>query len=368
MKYDYLIVGAGLSGCMFAYLMHLRGKKCLILEKRDVIGGNVYCEEIEGIEVHKYGAHIFRTNDKKVWDMLNKICEFNNFINSPIAYYKGKVYNLPFNMNTFSKIWEDVITPEDAKKHIEKEKFNGQPKNLEEHAMSLVGKTIYEILIKGYTEKQWGKKCKDLPIDIMKRIPLRFTYNNNYFNQEYQGIPKKGYNYLFNKLIEGNDIILNECYNKDKYKGIAKKIVYTGALDEYFNYCYGELEYRSLRFENKILNINNYQGNAVVNYTDINIPYTRIIEHKHFQFGNQPKTVITFEYPEHWDISKEKYYPINDMKNNLLYNKYLDLAKNENLILCGRLAEYKYYDMDDVIHSVLKLVEKEELEWQMNKI
>lgn len=360
MKYDYLIVGAGLSGCMFAYLMHQKGKKCLILDKRDVIGGNVYCDEIEGIEVHKYGAHIFRTDDKKVWEMLNNIVEFNNFINSPIAYYKGEIYNLPFNMNTFNKMWNDVIKPQDAINHIEKEKFKGEPKNLEEKAMSLVGKTIYEKLIKGYTEKQWGKSCKDLPADIIRRIPLRFTYNNNYFNQEYQGIPKKGYNYLFEKLIEGNDIILNEAYDKEKYQGIAKKILYTGALDEYFDYFYGELEYRSLRFETKVLDMENYQGNAVVNYTDVEIPYTRVIEHKHFQFGKQPKTVITYEYPEKWDRTKEKYYPINNERNEKIYNKYLKLAKKEeNLLLCGRLAEYKYYDMDDIIHSVMKLVELE---------
>ena len=309
-KYDYLIVGAGLTGCMFAYLMKQQNKKCLIIDKRDVIGGNVYCDNIEGIEVHKYGAHIFRTDDKKVWDMLNDICEFNHFINSPIANYKGEIYNLPFNMNTFSKMWNDVITPDDAKRHIEEEQFKGEPTNLEEKALSLVGKTIYDKLIKGYTEKQWGRDCKDLPADTIRRLPLRFTYNNNYFNQEYQGIPKKGYNYLFKKLVEGCDVILNEPYNKEKYKGVAKKLVYTGALDEYFDYCYGELEYRSLRFENKILDIDNYQGNAVVNYTDRDTPYTRIIEHKHFQFGKQPKTVITYEYPEEWDRTKEKYYSI----------------------------------------------------------
>ena len=360
MKYDYLIVGAGLAGCMFAYLMTKKGKKCLIIEKRNVIGGNVYCEIIEGIEVHKYGAHIFRTDDKEVWKMLNEITEFNNFINSPIANYYGQIYNLPFNMNTFREIWQDAITPETARRHIEEEKFKGTPTNLEEHAISLVGKTIYEKLIKGYTEKQWGKECKDLPIDIMKRIPLRFTYNNNYFNQEYQGIPKKGYNHIFKKLVEGCDIILNEAYDKEKYGGIANKVLYTGALDEYFDYCYGELEWRSLRFEHKVLDTDNYQGNAVVNYTDSETPYTRVIEHKHFQFGNQPKTVITYEYPEKWDRSKEKYYPINDDANNKLYNKYLELAKKEkNLLLCGRLAEYKYYDMDDIIHSVVNLVQKE---------
>ena len=360
MKYDYLIVGAGLAGCMFAYLMNKNNKKCLLIEKRNVIGGNVYCDDIEGIEVHKYGAHIFRTDDKKVWDMLNEITEFNNFINSPLANYKGEIYNLPFNMNTFNKIWDDVITPDQAKNRIELEKFKGNPKNLEEKAISLVGKTIYEKLVKGYTEKQWGRKCTELPASILKRIPVRFTYNNNYFNQQYQGIPKKGYNYIFEKLVEGSDVILNEKYNKQKYKNIAKKVVYTGALDELFDYCYGELEYRTLRFENKILDMENFQGNAVVNYTDVETPYTRIIEHKHFKFGKQPKTVITYEYPEKWDKTKDKYYPINDDKNNELYKKYLKLAKQENnLLLCGRLAEYKYYDMDDIIHSVLNLIEKE---------
>ena len=360
MKYDYLIVGAGLTGCMFAYLMNKKGKKCLLIDKRDVIGGNIYCDNIEGIEVHKYGAHIFRTDDKKIWDMLNNICEFNRFTNSPIANFKGEIYNLPFNMNTFNKMWKDVITPEDAKKRIEKEKFKGEPSNLEEKAMSLVGKTIYEKLIKGYTEKQWGKDCKDLPASIIRRLPLRFTYDNNYFNQEYQGIPKKGYNYIFKQLVKDSDVILNEEYDKEKYKDIADKVLYTGALDEYYDYCYGELEYRSLRFETEVLDIENYQGNAVVNYTDRETPYTRIIEHKHFQFGKQPKTVITFEYPEEWDRTKEKYYPINDKKNETLYNKYKELAKKENnLILCGRLAEYKYYDMDDIIHSVIKLVKEE---------
>lgn len=362
MKYDYLIVGAGLAGCMFGYLMSKTGKKCLLIEKRDVIGGNVYADEIEGIEVHKYGAHIFRTDNKEVWDLLNNIDEFNNFINSPIANYKGEIYNLPFNMNTFSKMWNDVVTPEDAIRHIEEDKkeLEGkEPTNLEEKAISLVGRKIYEKLIKGYTEKQWGRDCKDLPPEIIRRLPLRFTYNNNYFNQEYQGIPKKGYNNLFKELVKDCDVILNEEYDKEKYKGIAKKIVYTGALDEYYNYCYGELEYRSLRFETKVLDKENYQGNAVVNYTDRDVPYTRVIEHKHFKFGKQPKTVITFEYPENWDRSKEKYYPINDDKNNNLYNKYLEKANQEGLILCGRLAEYKYYDMDDVIQKVMKLVKEE---------
>ena len=360
MKYDYLIVGAGLTGCMFGYLMSKKGKKCLIIDKRNVIGGNVRCENIKGIEVHKYGAHIFRTDDKKVWNMLNKLAEFNNFINSPIANYKGKIYNLPFNMNTFKTIWKDVVKPEDAKKHIEKEKYKGEVKNLEQHAKNLVGKTIYKKLIKDYTEKQWGKKCKDLSPDIMKRIPLRFTYNNNYFNQEYQGIPKKGYNYLFEKLTEKCDIKLNEKYNKLKHNKLANKILYTGALDEYFNYCYGELEWRSLKFENKFLSVDNYQGNAVVNYTSHEKPFTRIIEHKHFEFGKQEKTVISREYSSEWKLGDEPYYPINNDRNNALYLEYRALAdKTEGVIFGGRLGQYKYYDMDKVIISALDAVKAE---------
>lgn len=357
MKYDYIIVGAGLSGAIFAYEAKKKGKKCLVVEKRNHIGGNLYCENVEGINVHKYGAHIFRTNDDNVWKYVNKFASFNNFINSPVARYKNKLYNLPFNMNTFYQIYK-ARTPEEAKRKIEKDKIkNNNPKNLEEYVQNLVGKKIYKILIKGYTEKQWGKKCNELPSSIMRRIPLRFTFNNNYFNSKYQGIPDGGYNKIFEKLLKGIDVVLNEDFNKNKkkYKKMADKIVYTGALDEYYNYCYGELEYRSLKFENKVLNQKNFQGNAVVNYTEKKVPYTRIIEHKHFEFGDQEKTVITYEYPDTWKRGKEKYYPINDKKNEELYKKYLNKAKKENLILCGRLALYKYFDMEDTIKSTLEL-------------
>lgn len=361
MKYDYLIVGAGLSGAIFAYEATKKGKKCLVIEKRNNVGGNLYCEDIEGIKVHKYGAHIFRTNDDNVWKYINQFVTFNHYINSPIANYKGKLYNLPFNMNTFYEIYRSK-TPSEAIKAIEKDKVKcDNPKNLEQYVKNLVGEKIYKILIKGYTEKQWGKKCSELPISIMRRIPLRFTYDNNYFNSKYQGIPNEGYNELFKKLLKGVKVILNEDFNKNKhkYKGIAKQIVYTGAVDEYYNYKYGCLEYRSLKFEHKLINSINYQGNAVVNYTDSKTPYTRVIEHKHFVFDTTtPKTVVTYEYPETWDISKEKYYPINDNKNELLYKKYKRLAKKDNLILCGRLAEYKYYDMQDTIINTLKICKK----------
>lgn len=362
MKYDYLIVGAGLSGAIFAHEATKKGKKCLVVEKRENIGGNLYCENIEGISVHKYGAHIFRTNDDKIWKYVNKFVSFNNFINSPIANYKNKLYNLPFNMNTFYQIYK-AKTPEEAIRKIEKDKVkNNNPQNLEEYVKNLVGKKIYKLLIKGYTEKQWGKKCKELPSSIMRRIPLRFTFDNNYFNAKYQGIPIEGYNTLIEKLLVGCDVIVNSDYNKEreKYKGIAKKVVYTAALDEYYDYCYGELEYRSLKFENKIIDKPNYQGNAVINYTERKVPYTRIIEHKHFVFDNTtPKTVITYEYPEKWDRSKEKYYPINDEKNEALYKKYEERAKKDGLIICGRLAEYKYYDMQDTIKNTLKICKKE---------
>lgn len=357
MKYDYLIVGAGLSGAIFAHEATKRGKKCLVVEKKSHVGGNLYCEEIEGIKVHKYGAHIFRTNDDEIWNYVNQFVTFNNFINSPIANYKGKLYNLPFNMNTFYQIYK-VKTPSEAIKKIEKDKVKkSDPENLEEYVLNLVGKKIYKILIEGYTEKQWNRKCKNLPKDIMRRIPLRFTFDNNYFNSKYQGIPNEGYNTLINKLLEGSYIILNIDYNENKedFNKLAKNIVYTGALDEYYNYCYGELEYRSLRFEHKILNMQNFQGNAVINYTEKKVPYTRIIEHKHFEFGNQEKTVITYEYPDTWERGKEKYYPINDEKNEKLYKKYLEKAKEDNLILCGRLALYKYFDMQDTIKNTLEV-------------
>jgi len=363
MKYDYLIVGAGLFGATIANLAKKDGKKVLVIEKRNHIAGNIYTEEINNIQVHKYGAHIFRTNNKTRWNYLNKFGEFNNFINSPIAIYKKQLYNLPFNMNTFSKIWKDVFTPEDALRHIKKEKqeIKKKPKNLEEQAISLVGRTIYKKLIKGYTEKQWGKKCKDLPPEILKRIPVRFTYNNNYFNDIYQGIPKEGYTKLIGNMLKGIKVKLNCNYleNQEKYNKIANKIIYTGAIDEYYNYCYGELEYRSLKFENEILDIENYQGNAVVNYTEYKIPYTRIIEHKHFNNKDIKGTIITKEYPQQWDKDKEPYYPINDENNNKLYNKYKKLSKKDvKVIFGGRLGLYQYIDMDETIEKAMKLYNK----------
>ena len=363
MKYDYLIVCAGLFGATIANLAKKDGKKVLVIEKRNHIAGNIYTEEINNIQVHRYGAHIFRTSNKTRWDYINQFGEFNNFINSPIAIYKKQIYNLPFNMNTFSKIWKDVVTPEDALRHIEKEKrkIKRNPKNLEEQAISLVGKTIYKKLIKGYTEKQWGKKCKDLPPEIIKRIPVRFTYNNNYFNDIYQGIPKEGYTKLIENMLKGIKVKLNCNYleNQEKYNKIANKIIYTGAIDEYYNYCYGELEYRSLKFEDEILDIDNYQGNAVVNYTEYKIPYTRIIEHKHFDNKDIKGTIITKEYPIKWDKNKEPYYPINDENNNKLYNKYKKLAKKDNkVIFGGRLGLYQYTDMDETIEKAMKLYNK----------
>lgn len=364
-EYDYLVVGAGLFGATFANKAKKEGKKVLVIDKRDHIAGNVYTEEIEGIQVHKYGAHIFHTDDKEVWDYVNTFAEFNRYTNSPIAKIGNEIYNMPFNMNTFSKIWKDVITPEDARKKIEEEKKeigDREPKNLEEQAISLVGRTIYEKLVKGYTEKQWNKDCTDLPPFIIKRLPVRFTYDNNYFNDKYQGIPIGGYTKLVEKMLEGIEVRLKEDYFKeiDYYKEIAEKIVYTGMLDEYFNYSLGKLEYRSLRFETKILDIDNYQGNAVVNYTGKEVEYTRVIEHKHFEFGRQPKTVITYEYPEDWSDGKEAYYTINDNKNNDLANHYRELAsKEKNIIFGGRLAEYKYYDMDDVIKRAIECAKEE---------
>ena len=365
MKYDYLVVGSGLFGATFAYEAHKRGKKVLVVEKRNHIGGNVYTENINGINVHKYGAHIFHTDNVKIWNFINQFAEFNRYTNSPIARFKDEVYNLPFNMNTFSKIWPDVFTPEEALKKIESEKkemANATPKNLEEQAISLVGRTIYEKLVKGYTEKQWGKKCHELPAFIIKRLPVRFTYDNNYFNDLYQGIPIGGYTKVIENMLQGIEVRLNTDYlkNKEELKSIAKKIVYTGMIDEYFNYTLGHLEYRSLNFVTQVLDIPNYQGNAVVNYTGIEVPYTRVIEHKHFEFNTSPITVITYEYPDEWDESKEAYYAINDEKNNELARCYQALAqKEENVIFGGRLAEYKYYDMDDVIAAALSVAEKE---------
>lgn len=364
-KYDYLIVGAGLFGATFANLAQKEEKKILVIDKRNHIGGNIYTEKIEGINVHKYGAHIFHTDYKEVWEYVNSFVEFNRYTNSPVARIGNEIYNMPFNMNTFAKIWDDVFTPEDAMRHIneERKEISGEPQNLEEQAISLVGRTIYEKLIKGYTEKQWNRNCKDLPAFIIKRLPVRLTYDNNYFNDKYQGIPIGGYTKLVEKMLEGVEIKLNTNFfdNVDYYKSIADKIVYTGPIDEYFNYSLGELEWRSLKFDTKVLDKVNYQGNAVVNYTGHEVDYTRVIEHKHFEFDTtSSKTVITFEYPTDYKKGMEKYYTVNDEKNNKLANKYRELAsKEENVIFGGRLAEYKYYDMDDVIKNALEFVEEE---------
>ena len=358
-KYNYLIVGAGLYGSIFAYEMNKKGKKCLVIDKRNHIGGNIYCENIEGINIHKYGAHIFHTSNKEVWEYINQFCEFNNYINSPIANYKGEIYNLPFNMNTFNKLW-GVVTPEEARLKIEEQKkefFITEPKNLEEQAISLIGKDIYEKLIKGYTEKQWGRKATELPAFIIKRLPVRFTYDNNYFNDRYQGIPIGGYTKIIEKMLEGIEVRLNTNFFDDReyFENIAEKIVFTGMIDEFYNYKFGKLEYRSLKFETEILDKENYQGNAVVNYTEREIPYTRIIEHKHFEFGKQEKTIITKEYPSEWKEGDEPYYPVNDEKNNELYEKYRRLVEKEtNVTFGGRLGEYKYYDMDKIIEKILR--------------
>lgn len=372
MKYDYLIVGAGLYGATFAYKAHKEGKKCLVIDKRTHLGGNVYCEKQEGINVHKYGAHIFHTNNKQVWNFVNTIVEFNRYTNYPIANYKGKLYNLPFNMNTFYQMW-GVTTPEEAKTKIKEQKaealakLNGkEPSNLEEQALTLVGKDIYEKLIKGYTEKQWGRKCTDLPAFIIKRLPLRFVFDNNYFNDKYQGIPIGGYNKLINGLLEGIETKTRVDFfeNREYWESIADKIVFTGKIDEFYQYQFGKLEYRTVRFEEEIHDIPNFQGNAVINYTEGDIPYTRVIEHKHFEmFGAEinecPKTVISKEYSTEWKEGMEPYYPVNDEKNNSLYLKYKELAdKDTNVIFGGRLAEYKYYDMAPVIESaILKYME-----------
>lgn len=357
-QYDYLIVGAGLYGACFAYLASRQGKKCLVIDKREHIGGNLYCEEIEGINVHKYGAHIFHTSNKKVWEFVTSLVEFNNYINSPVANYKGKLYNLPFNMNTFYALW-GVITPEQAQEKIRQQKEQAGikvPANLEEQAISLVGSDIYNILIKDYTEKQWGRKCTELPASIIKRLPVRFTFDNNYFNDIYQGIPIGGYNRLFEKLLDGIDIRTGCDYfdHKDELDAITDKIVYTGPIDQYFDYCYGRLEYRTVTFEQETLDTPNHQGVAVMNYTDTDTPYTRIIEHKHFEFGTQKKTVISKEYSSEWKDDSEPYYPINNDRNTALYQQYKALAdKEEDVIFGGRLAEYKYYDMHHVVEQVL---------------
>ena len=359
MHYDYLIVGAGLFGAVFAHEMTKEGKKCLVVEKRDHIAGNIYCETVDDIHVHKYGAHIFHTSNKKVWDYINTFAEFNNYINSPVASYKDELYNLPFNMNTFSKMW-GIKTPQEAKDIIAKqikELDIKEPKNLEEQALSLVGQDVYQKLIKGYTEKQWGRDCKDLPSFIIKRLPLRFVYDNNYFNDRFQGIPIGGYTPIVEKMLEGCDVLLNTDYFEYRKTNpdIADKVVYTGMFDKYFDYKLGVLEYRSVRFEHERLDTDNYQGNAVVNYTEREVPYTRIIEHKHFEFGTQPTTVISKEYPSEWKLGDEPYYPVNDKKNEELANGYRELAaKEENVIFGGRLCEYRYYDMDKVIEAALQ--------------
>lgn len=363
-KYDYIIVGAGLFGAIFAYEANKKGKKCLVIEKRSQIAGNIYTEEVEGIQVHKYGAHIFHTNNKEIWNYINQFAEFNRYTNSPIARYQDELYNMPFNMNTFHALW-GVFTPEEAKNKIEEEKKKygvENPKNLEEQAINLVGKTIYEKLVKGYTEKQWGKRATELPSFIIKRLPVRFTYDNNYFNDLYQGIPIGGYTKIIEKMLSNIEVKLNCDFfeDEDNFKMMAEKIIFTGPIDAYYHFKYGELEYRSLKFETEVLDMSNYQGNAVVNYTEYDIPYTRIIEHKHFEYGTQEKTVITREYPEKWEQGEEPYYPINDDKNNELYEKYKNLAKEDNnVIFGGRLGQYKYYDMDKVIAEALKLVEEE---------
>jgi UDP-galactopyranose mutase len=358
-QYDYLIVGSGLFGAVFAHEAKKKEKKCLVIDKRNHQGGNVYCEQVEDINVHKYGAHIFHTNDKEIWDYVNQFVEFNRYTNSPVAFYKDEVYNLPFNMNTFQQLW-GVRTPEEAQNKIEEQvKASGikDPKNLEEQAISLVGIDIYEKLIKGYTEKQWGRKATELPAFIIKRLPVRFTYDNNYFNDKYQGIPIGGYNKLIEGLLDGIEVRLEVDFfaQREEFTQIADKIVFTGKIDEFYNNQFGSLEYRSLKFETKTLDQVNFQGNAVINYTESKIPYTRIIEHKHFEFGTQKKTVITYEYPDEWSLGKESYYPVNDDKNNAIYNQYKSLSeKDKNVIFGGRLAEYKYYDMHQIIGSALK--------------
>lgn len=362
-KYDYLIVGAGLFSAVFANEAKKHGKKCLVIEKRGHIGGNLYCENIEGITVHRYGAHIFHTSNRRVWDYVTELCEFNNFINSPVCNYKGEIYNLPFNMNTFSKMF-GISSPVRAREIIEsqRQEIDGEPQNLEQQAISLVGREVYEKLVKGYTEKQWGRDCRDLPAFIIKRLPVRYTYDNNYFNDRYQGIPVNGYNELIEKLFDGVEILTDTDFfsEREKFLSLAKKCLFTGMIDEFFDYRLGELDYRSLRFETETLDTENFQGVAVMNFSERDIPYTRIIEHKHFNFGTQKKTVITKEYPEVFQRGKEPYYPVNDEKNNGLYEKYRKLAnERRDVIFGGRLGLYKYYDMDKCIEAALEICDKE---------
>ena len=372
-QYDYLIVGSGLFGATFAYFAKKQGKKCLVIDKRPHLGGNIYCEKIEGINVHKYGAHIFHTSNKEVWNFVNSIVEFNRYTNSPVANYKGKLYNLPFNMNTFYQMWS-VTTPEGAQAKIDEQKAEAvarmqadgvtEPRNLEEQAQVLIGKDIYEKLIKGYTEKQWGRKCSDLPAFIIKRLPVRLVFDNNYFNDRYQGIPIGGYNKLIEGLLAGIETKTNADFfdNRTYWESIANKIVFTGKIDEFYDYCFGKLNYRTVRFEQEIIDKPNFQGNAVVNYTEREVPYTRVIEHKHFEmFGQEvyycPRTVISREYSTEWADGMEPYYPVNDMANTELYAKYKELADKEmNVIFGGRLAEYKYYDMAPIIEKVMQMI------------
>ena len=361
MNYDYLIVGSGLFGVVFAHESVAKGGKCLMIDERPHIAGNIYTVEIEGIQTHRYGAHIFHTNDRDVWAYVNQFAEFNRYTNSPVANYKGEIYNLPFNMNTFNKMW-GVVTPQEAAEKIKaqrRESLIAEPGNLEEQAVSLVGRDIYEKLVKGYTEKQWGRPCTELPAFIIKRLPVRFTYDNNYFNALFQGVPTEGYTKMVERMLEGVEVRLNEDYFQDraKWNAMAEKIIFTGPIDAFFDYRLGALEYRSVRFETEVLDMENFQGNAVVNYTDAETPFTRIIEHKHFAFGTQPKTVISREYSAEWRLGDEPYYPVNDARNNALYEQYKALAEQErNVIFGGRLGSYKYYDMDVVIAEALKCV------------
>lgn len=361
--YDYLIVGAGFFGAVFAHEATKRGKRCLVIDRRDHIGGNCYTADVEGVHVHQYGAHIFHTSDENVWQYINQFCRFNNYVNSPVANFHGEIYNMPFNMNTFSKLW-GISTPAEARAIIDAQRADApaEPQNLEEQAISLVGRDIYEKLVKGYTEKQWGRSCTELPSFIIRRLPVRFIYDNNYFNDRYQGIPEGGYTPIFEKLLEGIEVRLNCDWfeHKDELRPLCGKVIFTGPIDRFYDYCYGPLQFRSLRFESKVLDMENYQGNAVVNYTDRETPYTRIIEHKHFEFGTQPKTVVTREYPMDWKVGEEAYYTINDDANNELYLRYAAMAEQEqNVLFGGRLGEYKYYDMDKVIASALRFAEQE---------
>lgn len=375
MHYQYLVVGAGLYGAVFAHEMEKRGKDCLVIEKRDHIAGNIYTKEVNGIQVHEYGAHIFHTSDKEVWNYVNRFVEFNHYINCPVARYKDELYNLPFNMNTFAKMW-NIKTPKEAREHIDAQIADlhiTEPKNLEEQALSLVGRDIYEKLVKGYTEKQWGRDCKELPSFIIKRLPVRFVFDNNYFNDPYQGIPKGGYTQIVEKLLEGIPVKLGTDYETFCQRSTDggfismdgedtfEKVLYTGMIDQFYEYCYGELAYRSLRFETEYLeDEDNYQGNAVVNYTEREVPYTRIIEHKHFEFGTQKGTVVTREYPKEWSRGDEPYYPVNDKHNSELYEKYAQrAAKEKNVLFGGRLGQYKYYDMDKVVRAALTMVEEQ---------